>query len=163
MNTRSSISVGLALPFFMISLLWSALTAGAAENGLLKEPAKAVLENYEKIQRALAADSMTGVPESARTIAKAIRDDNGKRLPLSVAAEAEKLAGAQDLRTARRAFKPLSTSLIGWLADNRVESTGYLETYCPMADASWLQKDEQINNPYYGKRMLHCGAFDRRF
>jgi hypothetical protein len=31
--------------------------------------------------------------------------------------------------------------------------------YCPMVRGSWLQKDETIRNPYYGKGMLTCGEF----
>ena len=30
--------------------------------------------------------------------------------------------------------------------------------YCPMADASWLQKEEGTRNPYYGAKMLKCGS-----
>jgi hypothetical protein len=26
-----------------------------------------------------------------------------------------------------------------------------------MAKASWLQRDKQISNPYYGSKMLRCG------
>jgi len=36
----------------------------------------------------------------------------------------------------------------------------YLQ-FCPMANggkgASWLSKDEEIRNPYFGSRMLKCG------
>ena len=62
-----------------------------------------------------------------------------------------------------RAFKPLSASLIAWLEEHQVESSGYQEADCPMADTNWLQKAEQINNPYLGKKMLNCGEFDRHF
>ena len=37
------------------------------------------------------------------------------------------------------------------------------EAYCPMADANWLQKEDAIINPYFGKKMLNCGEFDRHF
>ncbi len=30
--------------------------------------------------------------------------------------------------------------------------------YCPMVDASWLQKEEGTRNPYYGAKMLKCGS-----
>ena len=156
-------AVGVVALLILIGVLWSANFVGSTENKPLKGPARFVLEHYEGIQRALAADSMTGIPESARTIAKAIRSDAGNTLPQTVAEEAEKLADAKDLKAARRAFKPLSASLIAWLEENQVESSGYQEAYCPMADANWLQREEKINNPYLGKKMLNCGEFDRHF
>ncbi|HSB82672.1 MAG TPA: hypothetical protein VLM91_28180 [Candidatus Methylomirabilis sp.] len=156
-------AVGVVALLILIGVLWGAHLVGGAENQPLKGPARFVLENYEGIQKALAADSMTGIPERARTIARAIRTDVANTLPLTVAEDAEKLAEAKDLKAARRAFKPLSASLIAWLEENQAGSSGYQEAYCPMADANWLQKEEQINNPYLGKKMLNCGEFDRHF
>jgi hypothetical protein len=160
---RKGIAAGIVVLCFLIGGPGGLHSASGVDNGPLKGAARSVLENYEKIHKALAADSITGVSESAGTIAKAIRDDSGKSLPLTVAADAEKVAEAQDLRAARRAFKPLSASLIGWMAESKLESSGYQEVYCPMADANWLQKGEEIFNPYYGKKMLHCGAIERSF
>jgi hypothetical protein len=160
---RKGVAAGIVLLWFLIGGLGGVHSARGVTNEPLTGAASSVLENYEKIHRALAADSIAGVSESAGTIAKAIRDDNGKSLPLTVAADAERVAEAQDLRAARRAFKPLSASLIGWMAESKLESTGYQEVYCPMADANWLQKGEAINNPYFGKKMLHCGVIERSF
>ena len=40
---------------------------------------------------------------------------------------------------------------------------GYGVGFCPMAfdfaGASWIQREGEIMNPYYGSGMLHCGAF----
>jgi hypothetical protein len=160
---RKGVAAGIVVLCFLIGGLGGVHSARGVNNEPLKGTASSVLKNYEKIHRALAADSIAGVSESAGTIAKAIRDDNGKSLPLTVAADAEMVAGAQDLRAARRAFKPLSASLIGWMEESKLESTGYQEIYCPMADANWLQKGKEIINPYYGKKMLHCGAIERSF
>lgn len=156
-------AVGVVALLIVIGVLWSAHFVGGTEYEQRKGPARSVLENYEGIQKALAADSMTGISESARTIARAIRTDAGKSLPLTVAEDAEKLAEAKDLKAARRAFKPLSASLIAWLAQDQVGSSGYEAAYCPMANANWRQKGEQITNPYLGKKMLNCGEFDRHF
>jgi hypothetical protein len=156
-------AVGVVALLILIGVVWSVNFVSGTDSEPLNGPARFVLENYESIQKALAADSMTGIPESASTIAKAIRTDAGNTLPLTVAEEAEKLADAKDLKAARSAFKPLSALLITWLEENNVESSGYQEAYCPMADANWLQKEEEINNPYLGKKMLTCGEFDRHF
>jgi hypothetical protein len=136
--------------------------ARAVETPTLHEPQLALLERYEGIQKALAADSVEGVPAAAHLMATAIRAD-ARTLPLGIAEEAEALAQAQDLRHARAAFKGLSAALISWMEENHVTGSGFQEAYCPMTDASWLQKESEIFNPYFGKKMLHCGAIEREF
>jgi hypothetical protein len=128
----------------------------AADNPALMEPVKSVYTDYLRIQTALAGDSMTGVAENATAISKAVQGDSMKMLPAAVATEAEALAEAKDLKAARTAFKPLSDSLIKYLADHKARDA-YVQVYCPMADASWLQADKKVNNPYMGKEMPTCG------
>ncbi|HEY5298904.1 MAG TPA: DUF3347 domain-containing protein [Verrucomicrobiae bacterium] len=128
----------------------------AADNPALMEPMKSVYDHYLKIQTDLASDSLKGVADEANAIAKAVQGDSMKMLPTVVGAEAESLAKASDLKSARAAFKPLSDSLIKYLADHHAKNS-YVEVYCPMAKASWLQADKNINNPYLGKEMPGCG------
>ncbi|HTV42736.1 MAG TPA: DUF3347 domain-containing protein [Candidatus Sulfotelmatobacter sp.] len=128
-----------------------------ADNLALTEPAKSVYGHYFKIQSDLANDSLDGVPEEANTIAKAVQSDKMKMLPDTVATEAQTLAKATDLKSARAAFKPLSDSLIKYLADHDAKNA-YIEVYCPMAKASWLQTNKDISNPYLGQDMPTCGV-----
>jgi Protein of unknown function (DUF3347) len=129
--------------------------ARAADNSALPEPVKAVYDHYLKIQASLANDSLTGVAENANDITKAVQGDT-KMLPTEVGTQADALANAKDLKKARAAFKPLSDALIKYLADNKAK-TAYVQVYCPMAKASWLQADKNVNNPYLGKAMPDCG------
>lgn len=131
-------------------------SAGArADNSALAAPVKSVYGHYLKIQASLAKDSMTGVVENADAIAKAVQTD-AKSLPAAVATEAETLATASDLKSARAAFKPLSDSLIQYLADHKAKDA-YVQVYCPMARANWLQADRNVSNPYFGQAMSGCG------
>src|SRR5437879_3346895 len=123
----------------------------------LMEPVKSVLDHYLAIQKELAKDSTKGVDEHANAIAKAVKGDEMKMLPADIANQAETLAKAKDLKAAREADKPLSASLIEYLADNKAGKGVYHEAYCPMVKASWLQTDKAIKNPYMGKEMLTCG------
>ena len=124
-------------------------SAGArADNPALTAPVKSVYSDYLKIQASLAKDSMSGVAENADAIMKAVQTD-AKSLPPSVATEAKSLARASDLKSARAAFKPLSDSLIQYLADHKAKGA-YVQVYCPMACANWLQADRNVNNPYFG-------------
>jgi Protein of unknown function (DUF3347) len=134
------------------------VTAGrAADNPALTAPVKSVYGSYLKIQVELAKDSIKSVAAEAEAIAKAVDGDSAKMLPAEVANEARTLALAKDLKAARAAFKPLSNSLIKYLADHHVPKGTYVEVFCPMANASWLQADKSVKNPYLGKEMLTCG------
>lgn len=146
-----------------VAIILAAPLAGFAEDKKMAEPAlmqpvKSVLEHYLMIQSGLAMDSIKGLDEHANAIAKAVTSDGMKMLSPDVAKQAETLAKAKDLKTAREAFKPLSNSLIKYLAANKAGKGTYHEAFCPMAKASWLQTEKDIKNPYMGKEMLTCGV-----
>jgi Cu(I)/Ag(I) efflux system membrane fusion protein len=84
-----------------------------------------------------------------------------KMLSPEIAAQADALATTKDLASARAAFKSLSKSLIQYLADHNV-SGPYVEVYCPMVKASWLQKGDKIDNPYLGASMRGCGEIQKK-
>ena len=145
-NTLLAVAAGLALN----------IHAQPADSPVLMQPVKSIYDHYLKIQTDLANDSLKGVSGEADAIAKAVQGDNVKKLPETVATEAETLSKASDLKAARAAFKPLSDSLIKYLADHHIKEA-YIEVYCPMANASWLQADKNVNNPYLGQEMPTCG------
>src|SRR6266404_2029671 len=129
-----------SLTFILIAAVGLLLntTSRAADEPALMEPVKSVYDHYLAIQTELAKDSIKGVDEHANAIAKAVKGD--------------------DVKSAREAFKPLSASLIKYLADNKAGKGTYHEAYCPMVKANWLQKGTEIKNPYMGSEMLTCGV-----
>ena len=151
---KNSVRLFLALGVLVAPV---ATFAADTKNDALMEPVKSVLDNYLAIQKELTKDSIKGVDQHAAAISKAVKGDDMKMLPPDVAAEADTLAKAKDIKAAREAFKPLSTSLVKYLADNKAGKGTYHEAYCPMAKASWLQTEKEVRNPYYGKEMLDCG------
>lgn len=145
--------------FLLAAALFALPFAGfAAEEKALMQPVKSVLDHYLMIQTELAKDSIKGLDEHANAIAKAVKGDEMKMLSPDVAKQAETLAKAKDIKAAREAFKPLSTSLVKYLADNKAGKGTYHEGYCPMVKSSWLQKEAEVRNPYMGKSMLTCGT-----
>jgi len=136
-------------------------TADADQTAALMEPVKSVFDNYLIIQSALAKDSIDGVADSASAISSAIRGDSMKMLSPEIAAQADALATTKDLDGARAVFKRLSKSLIQYLNDHNI-SDAYVEVYCPTAKASWLQRDEKINNPYMNASMRGCGTIEKK-
>jgi hypothetical protein len=130
--------------------------AGAAGN------LEAVVASYLEIQAQLAMDRMDGIKASAAAIAAsaASMGESGK----DIAAAAKSVEQAQDLKAARDAFAPLSNAVIaaakaqGWQGLDDVKLA-----YCPMvADGYWLQKEDAIRNPYYGKKMQTCGEIRKK-
>lgn len=126
----------------------------------LPKPVQTVFDSYIKLQTALAQDSMQGVTANASAIAKSVQGDSAKTLPADVAKQAETLAKAGDLKAAREAFKPLSDSLIKYLAANKAHAGHFVKVFCPMANARWLQSGSVVSNPYYGKSMARCGKIE---
>jgi hypothetical protein len=137
-------------------------SAGAAPSATqikLPQQVATVFDSYGRIQEALAKDSLEGVAANAQVIAKAAKEDASGSLPASLAQQSETLAGAKDLAGARKAFKGLSDSLIGYTAKNPHVAGYYRQVHCSMANASWLQTGSVVNNPYMGKAMARCGEF----
>ena len=118
-----------------------------------------VFDNYGRIQTALAQDSLKDVAKEAQSIAKAVKDDEMTTFSKNIAQQAEAVAKATDLHGAREAFKPLSQSLINYVAKTPALAGSYRQVHCSMANADWLQKEATVNNPYLGHEMLHCGEF----
>ncbi len=79
-----------------------------------------------------------------------------ENLPTALASQADSLAKAKDLDSARAAFKLMSNSLIEFAKNHNATDTYHI-AYCPMAKASWLQTGTTVMNPYFGKAMPHCG------
>jgi hypothetical protein len=126
----------------------------------LPNPVQAVFDSYIKIQTALAQDSMQDVSANAAAIAVTVQAVNAKTLSPDVAQQAKILAKANDLKSARDAFKSLSDSLIKYLDANKAHTTYFVKVYCQMANARWLQTGSVVNNPYLGKDMARCGKIE---
>ena len=74
----------------------------------------------------------------------------------------EKIIESSDVEEQRNQFDFLSTAIINSLrAFGTTEKTYYVQ-YCPMAKdnagASWVALEEQIQNPYFGDKMMKCGS-----
>ena len=76
----------------------------------------------------------------------------------AIAKPAQAIADSKNIEEARTHFKMLSDMAIPIA---KKEKTMHL-AHCPMAmggkGADWLQKsDNEVQNPYFGKKMPHCG------
>jgi Cu(I)/Ag(I) efflux system membrane fusion protein len=124
------------------------------------EALKAVVGSYLEIQAQLAGDKMDRVKASATALTARAAALGDAGAPIAKAAKT--VANAPDLKVAREAFGPLSDAVIAAAKAEGWKDLGDVKlAYCPMAKRSWLQKDEKINNPYYGTAMATCGEFKK--
>jgi hypothetical protein len=124
------------------------------------ESLKAIVASYITIQQQLAADKVADIKVPARAIA-AQAAAMGKGGAALVKA-ASSLEAASDLKAARDAFGALTDAVLAaGKAEGWKDVEGVKLAFCPMVDKSWLQKDAQIRNPYYGSGMLTCGEFKK--
>jgi protein SCO1/2 len=118
----------------------------------------AMLNPYLSIQEALASDRLDAIGGNANAIRAAVT----ATVPFAEAIRTASLAlaSASDLPKARAAFAMLGDALIASAkASNASLGEDVKVAYCPMANKYWLQKGEEIRNPFYGKAMLDCGRF----
>ena len=143
-----------------IVLIVFAATVSVAGPVFASDAMKAIVGSYLELHASLASDKLDGVKPAARAIAEqAARMGAAGEL---IAKAAKTVDQAADIKAARAAFGDVSDAVIaagnaeGWkdVPDVRV-------AYCPMAKESWLQKESEIRNPYYGKSMLTCGEFKK--
>lgn len=77
----------------------------------------------------------------------------------------EMIAGTSDVKVQRQAFEALSMKMYKLVQANGSDSPLYKQ-YCPMAfnnkGAYWLAAEMEVNNPYFGDVMLHCGSVQER-
>ena len=139
----------------------------------MKQVTGAMLDSYYRIAASLANDSTEGIDgnleliinssDKIKNIESGIPESLRERLS-GIGGDIED--GATEMKgigieEARKKFKNLSRSTIDYVKELQGQIKGAEKIYvyyCPMADASWLQKEEGTRNPYYGLSMLKCGS-----
>lgn len=117
-----------------------------------------LLTAYLKVQTDLAGDQLQAALADARVVA-AEAAKAGQSAD-KVKATADKLAAAKEIEAARTAFGDLSDAFIQYVGGKSPGGEVKL-AYCPMVKKSWLQKGDQIQNPYFGKAMSTCGELKK--
>lgn len=136
---------------------------------------KPVYAAYLDSQEALAADDLGAFVQAAEDLSTAIGFVEQVRLvgePLGTWRRAvAKLRFARPVTTIDEARNRLEKMSQGVIALQRAFGHRGSETwsiaFCPMAfddkGAEWLQRGDEINNPYFGASMLRCGEFRDTF
>jgi hypothetical protein len=101
--------------------------------------------------RAVSPAAVDALVEAARKLlSEAGNDVAGAATPLR----------DKPIKEQRDAFKRLSETVIDLTGRTTVSGALGLKLFvirCPMAEARWIQKTDEVANPYYGSAMLECG------
>ena len=119
--------------FFVLTLFINSINPSSAAT----TQDTSVFDHYLKIQTSLAADDLESVKNASQTLATEIAKAPTKSLTASarkkLTPEVKALLASKDLESARKAFKPLSATLIDL---NEAAKIAELKVaYCPMAKA----------------------------
>lgn len=127
---------------------------------------------YFELQEALAADSSDQASQAVEKITATLSAVDSATLEASLQkiwidhliglnAALKSLRGKNSIEDLRHGFLPLSNQLIKTMQLFPAAQVKVYQAFCPMAfddqGGAWLQKDEVINNPYFGDMMLRCG------
>jgi Cu(I)/Ag(I) efflux system membrane fusion protein len=120
-----------------------------------------ILTPYLAIGEILADDEIDGVAKLGAAVVKASESRAEEPGVVEILAAAGRI-GAADISTARLAYRKMSEGVIAWLAAHPDERAGLQLIHCPMAftneGAYWVQRGDELRNPYEGAMMLRCGA-----
>ncbi len=112
------------------------------------------IESYLAIKDALVATNASEASKAAKAFMTKNEDDQ-------LSSSLEQIANAQDVKEQRAAFETLSMKMYEIMKASEGEMILYKQ-YCPMAfnnkGAFWLAAEKEVNNPYFGDLMLHCGS-----
>ncbi|USN99090.1 MAG: efflux RND transporter periplasmic adaptor subunit [Phycisphaeraceae bacterium] len=132
-----------------------------------------VYSAYLEAQEALSSDDLEGFRRAAADLKAAIDAVSTAGLigePLGVWRNATarlRIAGpTPDIGVARTQFEAMSEGMISLeAAFGHGGDETWQVAYCPMAfdfkGAEWVQRGTEINNPYFGHKMLRCGEVRR--
>lgn len=134
-----------------------------------------LLLEYVEMQAALAGDDFDAFLAAAPRAHEALEgvDETGligeplgvwRRVRAALSSVQANLREAPDIGAARARFERWSLALIDAVRIfGHSSGEALLQMHCPMAfddkGADWLQRGEDLLNPYFGAEMLRCGSF----
>lgn len=145
------LNLALTVSLLAFALATPSLMADQQEPTTKETPASPQLEGYPAIATALYKDDLEAAKKAAEAMATRGKDS-------AMTKHCQAIADSKTLEEARKHFKALSDLAIPIAKEQKTMH----EVHCPMAfddqGASWLQPSgDEVQNPYMGARMPHCG------
>ena len=117
-----------------------------------------VFHNYLQLKMALVETDYDGAKTAAANLAEAFTEERAELKSL-----AQQIADSENIEEQRKLFSDFTNSVTPLIEENLAGGTIYRK-FCPMAlngGAYWLSDIEEINNPYFGDKMLRCGNVEQ--
>lgn len=123
--------------------------------------ASGVLDHYLEIKDALVQTDSEAASKAAKKLMNGIGSEQTD-LMKNILLNAKLIAETKDVTNQRDHFNILSENVYKWVKETNVNDQKLYKQYCPMAfnneGAYWLSAEKEVNNPYFGDKMLHCGS-----
>lgn len=120
-----------------------------------------VLDHYLEIKDALVQTDSEAASKAAKKLMNGIGSEQTD-LMKNILLNAKLIAETKDVKNQRDQFNSLSENVYKWVKETNVNDQKLYKQYCPMAfnneGAYWLSAEKEVNNPYFGDKMLHCGS-----
>ena len=124
------------------------------------EKVGAAYTSYINLKNALVASNASEVKNAAAELGTVLQATSGKK----AAQTAGDIAKAKSIEEQRMLFVVLSDEMTVLIKDSKLSSGVIYLQYCQMANnnegAFWLSSDKEIENPYFGEKMLKCGVIE---
>lgn len=148
--------------FLLVAIAVMALVQNSfAQDNTTQYQLPQLLTYYYNIKNALVADDATAASTNASAFVKLVNSIDYKVISEgnihTLAAEADKIANAKDIKKQRDYFANLSTNMVAVAKVVKLNDEPIYQAYCPMKKATWLSNEKAIKNPYYGSSMPTCG------
>lgn len=122
-----------------------------------------LLQHYIPLKNALVVEDKTQISAAIEQLLSTTKKHPGLS---SMHSLIQTLQQQKEIEKQRHTFRKVSNQLIQ-LIDKAPNTTSkkYFIDFCPMAvddsGAYWISEFEEIKNPYFGDRMLHCGSISK--
>ena len=121
-----------------------------------------LIEKYLDLKNALVQSDPALASTAAEELAKATGGRQDVVL-VNLREAASMISDTEDLAKQREDFERLSGKMYILVKEDKNHPVLYRQ-YCPMAfdnqGAFWLAAEQEINNPYFGDKMLRCGTVE---
>ena len=119
-----------------------------------------ILQSYLKLKDALVETNGEKANSMAKELINLLNSED--ELIQKIKTDANKIAETADVNQQREYFNGLSDNVYTLLKSASANDNAIYRQYCPMAfdnkGAYWLSAEQEVNNPYFGDQMLHCGT-----
>lgn len=133
----------------------------SALSTISKNQAQKILSSYLKIKDNLVNTDGEAASASAKELLTLL-EGNEDEIFNELKIDTEHIMGTKDAGHQRDHFNSLSDNVYALVKLTTANDVTLYRQYCPMAfnneGAYWLSAEKEVNNPYFGDKMLHCGS-----